>query len=108
MTKSEWFLNPNCKVEMERQWYLFFCGWKLFNLLSIYGWAKTAALVSDTLFMVLVVVFGYMVIDNVMFWWDFNDDFCIYLYFFWTMIILIRRCVFPYKPETIAKVKSLF
>lgn len=108
LAKVDWFLNPSYKVPMERQWYLFFGGWKLFNLLTIYGWAKTAALVSDTLFLSLFVVFGLMVIDNVMFWWNFNDYFYIYLDLFWTMCVLIYRCVIQYQPEALGRIKSLF
>lgn len=108
LVKTDWFLDPSYKVPMERQWYLFFGGWKIFNLLTIYGWAKTAALVSDTLFLSLFVVFGLMVIDNIMFWWNFNDYFYVYLDLFWTICVLIYRCAAPYRPETLARIKSLF
>lgn len=108
MQKSDLFLSPNFKMMMEHQWYLFFAGWKMFNLINAWVTAKLAAMVSDAMFLFYVVIFGYIVIDFAMFWWDFNDDFYIYLDLLWTLIVLLRRCVLPYKPETIAKIKSLF
>lgn len=108
LQKSDLFISPNFKMAMEHQWYLFFAGWKLFNLLSAWVTTKLAAMVSDTLFLFYVVIFGYIVVDNFMFWWDFNDDFYVYLDLLWTLFILLRRCVFPYTPETLAKIKSLF
>lgn len=93
---------------MERQWYLFFGGAKMFDLILCYVCAKIAVMFSDMLFLTLVVILGYVLIDNIMFWWDFNDDFYIYLDLFWTMIVLIRRCIAPYKAETLARIKSLF
>lgn len=108
MQKSDLFVSPHFKMMMERQWYLFFAGWKVFNLISAWVTTKLAAMVSDTMFLFYVIIFGYIVIDNIMFWWDFNDDFYIYLDLLWTLFVLLRRCIFPYKPETIAKIKSLF
>jgi hypothetical protein len=106
--KSDLFISPNFKYPMEHQWYLFFAGWKVFNLIQAWVNVKLAMMIGDTMFLFLVVIFGYILIDNVMFWWDFNDSFYLYLDLLWTLFVLLRRCVFPYKPETLAKIKSLF
>jgi hypothetical protein len=108
MVKVNWFISPWYKVPMERQWYLFFGGEKLFNLIICYVSGKIALMFSDALFLSLVVVLGYIIIDNIMFWWNFNDDFYLYFDFLWTMLIFLHRCINPYRVKTIAKIKSLF
>jgi hypothetical protein len=76
----------------------------IYNLIIV----KVCAKFSDTLFLVFIIFLGYGVLDLLLYWWDWNTQFDLYVDLFWTIIILINVVIFPYRPETIAKIKSLF
>jgi hypothetical protein len=102
------FWSPYFKFKMERYWY-FKNATDLFLLAIVfYVLAKVANKFSTSLFLVAVIFFGYHVIDFFMFWWDFNGSFYLYVYLLWTCLVLIQTALFPFKEETLGKIRSLF
>lgn len=106
--KEDIFLSPWFNMKMERVWYVQFGGQGLSDLITYYVMAKIAVKFSDVLFVVCLIFFGYHLIDVIMFWYDFNGQFYIYLDLLWTAIALVRYAVHPYRPERLARIKSLF
>ena len=102
------FWSPSFHMKMERAWYIQFGGQGLCDIITYYLLAKIAANFSDALFVVFLIFFGYHIIDFLMFWWDFNTQFYIYLDLLYTAIVLIKYALVPYKPERLSKIKSLF
>lgn len=108
LEKSDWFLSPWFKMEMGHEWYLKLTGDYLLNVITYYLLAKIAAKFSESLFLIAVIFFGYHVIDLIMFYWDFNGGFYMYLDLLWTCIILIKYAVLPVSDEKMGRIKSFF
>lgn len=106
--KVDWFLCPSFHLSIKRDWYMRYLSVDVFELLTYYCFAKIAKQYSTTLFLVIVVLFAYHIVDCLMYLWNFKTYHYIYFDLLWTAMILIRRCIKPYRPETIARIKSLF
>jgi len=98
-----WYHN-----KMYPTWYLYYISQDIEKLLITYAFAKVAANLSNYLFLVLVIILGYRIIDVLMLVWNFKRYELIYVDLFWTMLTLIWTVFKGYKPETISKIKSLF
>ncbi len=103
-----WFLSPNYHKQWLIKNYLKNSTDDLLWIITFYCFAKIAKLYSTYLFLVLVVFVVYHIIDGLMFWWDFKTGHWFYWDLLFTAIIFIKGIFKPYKPETIAKIKSLF
>lgn len=103
-----WFLSPAYHNKMEICWYIKYSTQDLFEIITYYCFAKIAALYSTYLFLTVFVFFIYHVVDAILFWWDFKTSHYLYWDLLITAMFYIRGIFKPYKPETIARIKSLF
>lgn len=108
LEKGDWFLSPWFKMKMEHEWYLKLSGDYLLNIITYYLLAKIASKFSDSLFLIAVIFLGYHMIDLLMFYWDFNGGFYMYLDLLWTCVILIKYAVLPVSDEKMGRIKSFF
>lgn len=102
------FLCPGYHYTLYSTWYVKFLSEQISRLLYYYAGCKIAVKLSDYLFMVSVILFGFRIIDFLNFLWNFCHYDLLYIDIFWTMLTLIWTVFKGYKPETVAKVKSLF
>lgn len=107
---GNWFLLPGFHLKHDRQlvWMLKACTDDIFVSAWIYVAAKIAKHYSDALFLVFFICWAYSLVDGVMLWIDFKTSHYVYFDLLTTCIILAKGVFKGYKPETIAKVKSLF
>lgn len=106
--KRDMFLCPWFHYSLKINWWMKYLSGDLFDIITYYCFAKVAKHYSVTLFLIIFVLLIYHIIDMFFFFWDFKTSHWIYLDLLWTAIVFIRRCIKPYKPETIATIKSLF
>ena len=106
--KIDLFLCPWFHFKIKINWWLKYLSGDLFEIITYYCFAKVAKSYSITLFLIIFVLLVYHIIDTFFFFWDFKTSHWVYLDLLWTAGIFIRRCIKPYKPETIARIKSLF
>lgn len=77
-------------------------------LIASYTMCKMAAMLSNFLFLVCIVVFGWQIVDAAMLWINYKHGPTIYLDLLWVSLALIYSAIQGYRPETLARVKSLF
>jgi|ERR1700748_9541 len=98
-----WYSNP-----MKLKWFIYYCSQDLAWVFSSYAFCKCAVRLSDYLFLVSIILLGYQLIDAFMLFWNFKQSNLIYLDLMWTVLAFISSVFKGYKPETVARVKSLF
>lgn len=77
-------------------------------LLVSFVMCKMSAMISNFLFIVCVIMFGWQIIDATMFWVNFKRGHIVYLDMIWISLCMVYTAIKGYKPETIAKIKSIF
>ena len=103
-----WFLSPSYHHQWARKWYIKSSTDDLLWIIVFYCFAKVAKQYSEYLFLCIFILFCYHVIDGLFFWWDFKTSNYLYWDLLFTAIVLIKGVFKGYKPETIARIKSLF
>jgi len=106
--KIDPFLCPGYHNPMYTTWWIYYFTQDLSWLLASYAFCKIASRVSNYLFLVGVIFFGYHLIDSIMYIWNFKQYSLLYIDIFWSMLLLIYTVFKGFKPETIARIKSLF
>lgn len=104
----DWFWCPWYSNPMAMKWWIKYFSNDIELLLITYVVCKISAHVSNYLFLVAVIFFGYEIIDTILFLWNFKRYDVFYTDLFWTALTLIWSVFKGYTPETIAKIKSLF
>lgn len=106
--KVDLFLCPGFSCPMLFKWYVKYISVDLGWLIFSWACVKIAMRVSDYLFLVAAIFVGYHIIDVLMFVWNFQRYNLLYVDMMWTALIFIWTVFKGYRPETVAKVKSLF
>ena len=109
-TRRDWFLWPGIQLQNDYQlvWMLTFSAADVQKLLLAYVAAKLAKQYSIFMFLVCALVFFYFILDTLMLWICFKLWHYVYFDIFITFIVILKGMVKGYKPETIARIKSLF
>lgn len=109
-TRRDWFLWPGIELQSDYQlvWMLNFSATDIQKLLIGIVAAKLAKQYSLFMFLVCALVVFYFLIDTVMLWICFKLWHYVYFDIFITFIVILKGMVKGYKPETIARIKSLF
>lgn len=102
------FLCPGYHYTLYSTWYIKFLSEQVSRLLYYYAGCKIANRLSDYLFLVSVIFFGFRIIDFVNFLWNFCHYDLLYVDVFFTLLTLIYTVFKGYKPETLARIKSIF
>lgn len=89
-------------------WWVKFLSDHVSRVLYGYVAARIALRVSDYLFLVASIFLVFRIFDFLLYFWNFCHDGLVYIDLFWTALTLILTVFKGYKPETIAKIKSLF
>lgn len=100
---SPWYSNP-----MKIKWHIKFVCDDLCWIGTFYAFAKVAKQYSNFLFLTAIIFFCYHIMEVVMYFWNYKTSHYLYWDFLTTALLMIRGMFKPYKPETIAKIKSLF
>jgi len=108
LKKVDPFLCPGYHNPMVAVWYVKYICNDIELLLLSYAFCKVCTRLSDYLFLVSVIFFIYHVIDVVMFVWNFKRYDLLYFDLMWTTLALVWSVFKGYKPETVAKIRSLF
>jgi hypothetical protein len=106
--KVDPFLCPGYHNPMVLVWWIKYLTNDVELFLISYAFCKISAKISNYLFLVSVIFFGYHVLDCLMFVWNFKRYDMLYFDVMWTVLLLVWSVFKGYKPETIAKIKSLF
>lgn len=77
-------------------------------LLVSYAMCKMSMKLSNLLFVVCVIMFGWQLIDAAMFWVNYKRGPTIYLDMIYTALALIYSALKSNKPDSLARIKSLF
>jgi hypothetical protein len=77
-------------------------------LIISYTMCKMSAMLSNFLFLVCVIVFGWQIIDAIMLWVNYKHGHLFYIDMIWVTLALIYSALKGYRPETLARVKSIF
>lgn len=102
------FLCPGYHYNLYATWYIKFLSEQISRVLYYYAACKLALRVSDYLFLVSVILFGFRLVDAFNFIWNFCHYELVYIDMFWTALTLIWTVFKGFKPETVCKIKSLF
>jgi len=102
------FVRPGFSAPMPVNWWIKYLSDDVFNVITYYCLTTIAKHVGNILFLICVIFLSYHIIDLLMYFWDFKTSHYFYFDLFYTAIIFIKLAVKGYKPETIAKIKSIF
>jgi hypothetical protein len=108
LKKVDPFLLPSYHNPMVLVWYIKYLCNDIELLLISYAFCKISARVSNYLFLVSVIFFIYHVTDCLMFVWNFKRYDLLYFDLMWTTLAFVVSVFRGYRPETIARIKSLF
>ena len=106
--KVDLFLCPWYTMPYQLNWWVKFLTNDIFEVLVFYAFAKVAKQYSEALFLCLVVMVAYHIIDLIMFLWNFKTSRYLMWDYLFTGFFMIKGLFKNYKPATIAKIKSLF
>jgi hypothetical protein len=104
----DWFISGSFHMKMARYWYFKDTADNALLGITYYVLAKVASRFSDVLFVIFFIFLGYHAVDFLLFWWDFNSQFYLYVDLFWTILVFISLIISPYTPEKFARIRSLF
>jgi hypothetical protein len=102
------FLKPGFEAPMPLNWWIKYLSDDVFNVITYYCLGVIAKHVGNILFLICFIFLTYHVVDLLMYFWDFKTSHYFYFDLFYTSIVFIKLAIGGYKPETIAKIKSLF
>lgn len=103
-----WFLNPTFHYPTTGVWMLKYIANGIWDVMRAYIIAKLAKQYSLYLFLSMVIYVGYELVGLFMLFWDFKTTHIMFWDFLVTGIVLAKGIFKGYKPETIAKIKSIF
>jgi hypothetical protein len=108
--RKDWFLLPGFELKNPYQlvWLLKFSSEDIQKCLLVAMLAKVSKHFSIHLFLMFVILLAFCMIDASMLWINFKTWHLIYFDMVITAILLMRWIFKDYKPETIARIKSLF
>jgi len=107
-TQVYWFADPYYHYSTQRNDMLKFIANDLFDIGLAVIAVKAAKQFSVYLFLVLVIVLGYLIVGFIMLFWDFKTSHLFFYDFLLTIFILIKGVFKGYRPETLARIKSIF
>ena len=101
-----WLRSFHLKMA-EYYYYKFTCD-RLSKIFLMIAFTKTAVQYSTTVFLACFLILCYVIFDLGMFWlnyniWVYSYEFVI-LFIYWTARGLVR----PFKPDTFARIRSIF
>ena len=102
------FISPWYSYRFELKWHIHYVCGDLCWVGTFYAFAKIAKQYSTYMFITAVIFFCYHVIEIIMYFWNYKTSHYVYWDLLFTSCALIKGMFKPYKPETIAKIKSLF
>lgn len=102
------FLCPWFNYSIPVCWWVKYLTNDVFEVLVFYAFAKVAKQYSISLFLVIVVLLFYHIIDLAMYLWNFKTSHYMMWDMLWTTYVFVRIALRKWKDETIAKIKSLF
>lgn len=102
------FLCPWFNYSIPVCWWVKYLTNDVFEVLVFYAFAKVAKQYSISLFLVIVVLLFYHIIDLAMYLWNFKASHYMMWDMLWTTYVFVRIALRKWKDETIAKIKSLF
>lgn len=104
------FLRPGFHLSepLPLNWYLKYMTDDLFIFVTYYCIAKICLMVSDLFFLVALIYLGYHLVDLFLYFWDFKNTHAIYWDLLFTTIVMFKGIAQGYKPNTVAKIRSLF
>jgi hypothetical protein len=108
LKKVDPFLCPGYHNPMVFVWWVKYLTNDIELFLISYAFCKIASKVSDYLFLVSAIFFVYHASDILMFIWNFKRYSLLYFDLMWVTLILVWSVFKGYKPETVARIKSLF
>lgn len=100
---SPWYSNP-----MIRIWWIKFLSEHVSRLIYYYAACRVAVRIGDLLFLMAIIFLCFRIFDIWMFFWNFCRSELVYADAMFTLISIMWTVFKGYKPETVAKVKSLF
>ena len=104
----DWFWSPHYHMKMVIAWYIKFFTESVLWISTFYVLAKVSYQYSTALFLVAVIFFFYHIFDCLLFWWNFRQNHLFYAFLLWAAIVMIIQAIYPFRQETLAKIKSLF
>lgn len=106
--KIDLFLCTSYHNPMHFKWWLYYLTEEIAKWSVWMGWAKIVVNYSDFAFLICIIFLGMRTIDVGMYLWNFKEYDLIYADIFYTSLTLIWTVFNGYKPEKVAKIKSLF
>jgi len=104
----DFFIKPGFHALMPLNWWIKYLSDDIFNIITYYCLGVIAKHVGNILFLICVIFLSYHIIDFIMYFWDFKTSHYFYFDLFYTSFIFIKLSIKGYKPETVARIKSLF
>lgn len=100
---SPWYSNP-----MYASWWVKFLSEPISRLVYYYCGCRMALRLGDFFFLISIIFLGFRILDLMMFFWNFCRSSLLYADMFFTLITLLWTAIKGYKPETLARIKSIF
>lgn len=104
--KVNWFLHYDMKMPI--WWYLKFTCERVGWILRMIAFTKTAVQYSVTIFLASFLILCYIIIDLILFWWNYNTSVYGYEFLILFLYITMRGLIKPYSPDSFARIRSIF
>lgn len=106
--ERDWYILPGFHYPMAEFWYYKFTCVRVGQILRTIAFAKTANQYSTMVFLAVFICLCYQIFDLIMLWINFNTWTFVYEAIILYVYILIKGIVKPYKPDSFARIKSMF
>jgi hypothetical protein len=106
--EADWFWLKGFHYSMAKFYYFKFTSERIAWILRMIAFTKTAKNYSLTIFLATLIILCYQCFDLLMFWVNFNMWPYLYEFVILYIYIVIRGLISPYRPDFLAKIKSIF
>ena len=106
--QRDWFLWPWHHQKIAEYWYYKETANHISRLLFLTAATKTAVQYSTVVFLAFFMAMMYPVIDLIMFWLNYNQWPVVYEFIILIFYLAGRGLIKPYKPDSFARIRSIF
>jgi hypothetical protein len=108
INEKDWFLQSSFHLKLAEFWYYKRTAEGLAWAIRMIAFTKTAAQYSSTVFLAALIILFYFPFDLLMFWLNYNSWVYVYEFMIVFICIISKSILYPYRPDYLARIKSLF
>ena len=106
--QKDLFLSRSFHYKLYEYYYVKFTSERIAWIIRMLAFTKTAAQYSTVIFLSTLLIFCYLLVDLFLFWYNYNTSPLLYEFLILFLYITIKGLIRPYKPDSFARIRSLF